>query len=119
MDSDKNNLMQYDMLMEIYGDIRKAPFKCNSDNKESYETIFASGKALYQKIVTKFPDKASDLKRNLDYFDSQMKIQQKPVFMGLVEKGTLAGNQAAMLGTATGFIQRCPECTFPTQRCKC
>lgn len=112
MDSDQ----EYEMLINVFEDILSSNVEFSSENKHSYQTLLNQGRNLVKRITNR--DKFNKLNRYVNSLDSKINGKQNNTF-SMVEDGTAAGAQAKRLGTSTGFVQRCPECTCPIERCKC
>ena len=111
-------LQEYSMLSTIFSDVRDRFETLSEEDMFKYKSLLVRAEYLSSFYEKKDFQKYTILKGYLDFFNSKINNKNKINF-SLVEHGTIAGNQAAKLGTATGFVQRCPECTFPSQRCKC
>ncbi len=114
-------LQEYNMLLNIFIDVSNSFETLSKEDMVSYKSLLVRAQALAEYYEKKDILKFTTLRDYLEFFNSIMNNKSRVIKnnLPLVEHGTIAGNQAALLGTAKGFIQRCPECTFPCQRCKC
>ena len=114
-----NPLDEYAMLMDVYEDTKSVIKKISSDDRPTYIAMYDNVDRVYKDLKKDHPEEASMLQDYLNFIHTLLNNDETKMQLGLVEKGTNAGNQAEKLGTARGFVARCPECTFPVQRCKC
>ena len=109
---------EYIMLINIFKDVRDTFETLTEDDMSQYKSLLERAQCLASIFEQADKEKFSILRDYLDFFNSKIDNQNRKN-LSLVERGTNAGKQAERLGTAKGFVQRCPVCTFPSQRCKC
>lgn len=112
-------LDEYEMVMYIYNDIKNVIESIQPEDKSTYKAMYNNAIRIQGDLKKDYPQKALMVQKYLDFLNNLLENSNSKIGLGLVERGTNAGNQAEKLGTAMGFVIRCPECTFPTQRCRC